>query len=173
MKYTIFNIGKFKVKTGKVRISDPCYNLSDNGIKVNGITVMDVKNGDWNANILYKNNIVTELVVVHSEFLNNSNDWVKCYNNDIGVDSGMVCIVDDAFFGKEELIDESLITKYIFNKNDNKWSAFCFAKTENMGGIIPYGCVSKTGYGDGVYSLYTKKINNEIVAIKVVFDKTI
>jgi hypothetical protein len=36
-------------------------------------------------------------------------------------------------------------------------------------GIVPFGCVSRSGYGDGCYECFVVKKKNKIVAIKVIF----
>lgn len=160
------NIGMFEVESGKIRISDPCYKTS----LVRCTKVINGKNGIWNAFISISDNCVSKLEAIHSDFLNDTvTEWVES-KNDIGVDSGQVCIVDDNFYRKDEIVDKLDIAKYIsLEKDGDKWYARCCAITEQKAGIMPYGCVSQSGYGDGSYTLYTKKYDNEIVAIKVLF----
>jgi hypothetical protein len=54
---------------------------------------------------------------------------------------------------------------------DTIWYSICCDNTlgEEGGGTIPYGCVSRSGYGDGGYSAYIVKDNDEIVGFKIVY----
>ena len=69
-----------------------------------------------------------------------------------------------------KFISKPCIEKWICSDNHEKWYDMCCSKTldrETLGGVIPFGAVSSTGYGDGSYECTYQKINNEIVAIKI------
>lgn len=82
---------------------------------------------------------------------------------------------------------ESFLSKKRMEQDNEKWYSMCCGKTLGVltepgeyekddmmiksyqGGIVPYGCVSRSGYGDGGYPVYVMKVNDEVVGIKVVF----
>ena len=159
------------ILTGTVCVSDPCYDRDTWCMTV----LKNVKRGRWQAyasidtiDSCGERCYVLELFhrnTRHSEDLN----WVK--NTALGVDSGTMSVIDSPFYrqkngsSKEFESDEKAIELFM---------AKCFSLADKKAGIFAYGSqkagvVCSSGFGDGVYPLYTVEKDGEIVAIKINF----
>jgi len=158
------NVGSFKITSGQVMVSDPCYDL---GTWCQGI-IKNVKKGNWKAKILVTNegdwgSRVAAIIAWHesiSEVAYVCSSWNK-QNFEVGVDAGMAGIFDLAEFHSED--DE-------YN-NPNSWYRRCCDLTDNKAGIIDNsGIVSSSGYGDGSYECSTmEEGSGKVIAIMVDF----
>lgn len=174
MLFELINLGNFEAETDEFMVSDPCYDLHTwcQGKLTN------VKNGIWTG---YVNKINDEdfgdrcatLFAIHSsyenEFLDDmlSLDWMECEFL-VGVDSGQAGIFDISHYSDDEVID----VEPQFKCDSSKWYEACCDQTlgETGAGIIPFGVVSSSGYGDGGYSAYVvKNHDKKIVAVKIEF----
>lgn len=82
---------------------------------------------------------------------------------------------------------KSFLSEERMKKDNERWYSMCCGKTLGVltepgeyeeddmmietyqSGVVPFGCVSRSGYGDGGYPVYIMKYNDEIIGIKVVF----
>lgn len=166
---------EFEVVSGKVRITDPCY---DAGTWCS-TEVEKVKNGKWNAFVTKSDEgdwgmRCAVLEVWHSDYKKEVVifDNMKFIDADIGVDSGQCGIFDSKFYKNEEVAKKFYdgVTTNPFDKDDLWYSMSCDQTLgEEQWGAIPYGAVSSSGYGDGSYQAFKTVIGGEIVAIKIVF----
>lgn len=144
-------VGSFQVTSSRILISDPCYeNYSS---RCSGI--IEVPNGKWNAYYVRERNITKELTVVHSDYAYDLFfNWEIC-NFSCCVDSGQLGFYDWLEFNHQ----------YDYDK-------FCDLTSSKIEtGTNEYGVVTSSGYGDGDYKCYTYHEDNNVVAIKVVFDE--
>lgn len=159
----INNIGSFQIKSGKVRISDPCYDDT-----VCAGTLKNVKNGTWNAYIHVFDEgkwgkRVGFLEAFRAHFNETDGDW-NTEKIDVGVDSGQAGIFDEQYFKDDEIVKDC--KRYVPNNSiceDEPWYSICCDRTlrKEMAGVIPFGAVSSSGYGDGVYVCRTMKYDGE------------
>jgi hypothetical protein len=174
--YDVKPLGAFEITCGEARISDPCYEL---GTWCAG-TIMPVKNGVWHS------------YVVRSD----ENDWgIRCamlvaYNTEtgkvhqedhrfekqrfeVGVDSGQAGIFDAKHFKDDESVKgcERTGNEHPICEDEPFYSICCDRTLSDIGaGVIPYGVVSSSGYGDGGYDCYAiRDDDNEIIAICIDF----
>ena len=166
---------QFEIVSGKVRVTDPCYDEKT----WCSAGVDNVKNGVWNAFVVMKNERewgtrCAELQVWHSDYrkddvVTHTMEYIKA---DIGVDSGQAGVFDSKFFkdpksvaGVERTYNGARLCE------DEPWYSMCCDRTlgEKMWGTIPYGAVSRSGFGDGGYNAYLTKKDGKVVAIKIVF----
>lgn len=155
----------FKVASGKIRISDPCYDRDDAGL---GVTIK-AKNGKWNAFANHEDlgswgERISTLTAEHSE----PGKFVGCKVDTICVDSGQAGIFDYNHFKDDSNVKG---VKRIHNKticDDEPWYSICCDRTlsKTQWGVIPNGVVSSSGLGDGCYEV-TSYINEEGVVSKV------
>lgn len=156
-------IGDFQVKSGKLRVTDPCYGR---GTWCAGV-LENVKNGTWRADIY-----VTEhtggwgarnavLRVWHVDFLDRT-PWQRA-TFEVGVDSGQAGFFDDACFPD----DPGDYEPGTFYEKVCKLTL----ETEEQAGIVEdFGVVSSSGYGDGGYTcLYSTAPDGQIVCAEIVF----
>lgn len=148
MTYQVKTIGHFKVKSGKINVTDPCYSLD---VWCRG--EVEVENGDWAAQVEYID----------------CGDWgcrvksLSCWNIDIcsnrlqrevavfevGVDSGQA-----GFFDFDAYPEHGAS----FTDGGDGFYAECCSKTNSneSAGIVrvngePIGVVATSGFGDGGY----------------------
>lgn len=110
------------------------------------------------------------LVVYHEEYVNARKYWY--YAGSIGVDSGQAGIFDYDSFRNDSLVNTETKFKLSDKEEGDLWYELCCDKTlytEEGAGIVPYGAVSRSGIGDGMYDVFTMKENKEIVGIKIEF----
>lgn len=159
-KNSLIYIGEFNIHSGAIKVIDPAYD--DINVWCSA-TIHNAKNGVWKAYI-NKVNIgswgdrIKELIIVHSSESNNSGIRYKWTDNNIGVDSAQC-----GFFDLEEL------TKIKQNEELDKSFYFRISeatKAENID-VLEYGVFSKSGYGDGVYSLHISQKGDWVVAAKL------
>jgi len=165
------NIGTFIIESGVARISDPCYEDD----RCSGV-LKNVKKGTWNASVLYIDSCgkrVSELIVSHNDFIErNKYKYEKFY---VGVDSGQAGVFDNNYYRDDSSVSHMTDKDRMYNEQickDEPWYSWCCDRTcsEFSAGVIPFGAVSSSGYGDGVYSCCThKNDDNEIDSIKIVF----
>lgn len=165
-------IGTFKIESGEVMISDPCYDVDT---WCNG-TIEGVKKGKWNASVEKdkKDGRCMRLIAWHSDITMPDVSSYKWGMEDItvGVDSGQAGIFDIEHFKKDEDVTN---VKRISNQEpiceDEPWYSICCDRTLNEigAGVIPFGCVSSSGYGDGSYDCYAIRQRNTCVAIMIIF----
>lgn len=175
-------VGNISFDDGIVDITDPCYE-SDVWCAVFGkkikageyaayITVVNfphmvqVENAmeasQLKANIGDKVKLsdkrIMSVKIVHKDFVNANKRWQLIAPN-IGVDAGLC-----GFYNHKP--DFSA---------DDLWGRFCdslkrYEDTYCVCDIKPYGITVSSGFGDGVYRLYTQKAKGKIVALKLRFN---
>ena len=170
------DLGEFEVKTGKVIVSDPCYERPEEmGHRLNG-ELRDVKNGSWYAKIVEKDNRVAKLICYYHDnpIFNDSNfrGWTGIMDFEVAVDSGQAGVFDSKYYKDDEVV-KTCKRKYKGDpiNPEDKWYSICCDRTlsKNRADVIPFGAVSSTGYGDGCYIASIKKDKNKIVGIIIDF----
>lgn len=172
---------EFEVKSGKLVITDPCYDL---GIWCNA--TVDAKNGKWVADVEkikegFSRNRCAMLMAYHagtllenpklreelrSRFkLNAPLEFV------FGVDSGQL-----GYFDLEIYKNDGSVTTSLEGWDDpdtEPWYGSCCHQTcdtPERWGVINGGVVSSSGWGDGSYATYGIKDNDGVyVALLTVF----
>ena len=154
-------IGKFDVVSGEVVVSDPCYDLPDKMTCPDLSGVLAVKNGEWRVTTINSDegewgNRVAYLLCRHEDNLfDDPYDFrLQPAEFDVAVDSGQAGVFDKQYFkddsivaGVERLYEGEVICE------DEPWYSICCDRTcsEEGAGVIPYGGLSSSGYGDGCY----------------------
>jgi len=167
----LVKVGEFRILSSTAVISDPCYSI---GMWCQG-SLENVKRGIWSAFVLIGNDdCIAKLQAFHGRKVNayEAAIWGKV-PYEIGVDSGQCGI-----FAANHYRDDASV-KFVARLGtevicaDEPWYSICCDRTLNTdhrAGIIPYGCVSASGYGDGSYRCYIQKNDNsQIVGIKIEF----
>jgi Protein of unknown function (DUF4241) len=161
-------LGSFEVTSGKLRVTDPCY---DKDVSCTG--VLDVPNGTWDAYVTRENqgawgNRVTEIFVSLRDKAP-WNTW-KLTDIDVGVDSGQAGFFDDAQFPDGNTWGDNPVKEAFYDKICNLTCDMARTGADKFGGVVKFGAVSSSGYGDGGYNCYTQTDRDgNIVAAKIVF----
>lgn len=155
-----YPLGLFKIVSGALRISDPCYQKD---VQPGIAGTIKAANGTWLATSYGRDygNPVCELEaslgVTDSGkiFVGGEKLPYKKGRFAVGVDSGQAGIFDLSHFQ-----DENLITPETQRPGS----------THRPGSTVPFGVVSNSGWGDGLYTAYAKRNSKgEAVAVKIVF----
>jgi hypothetical protein len=156
-------IGTFELGGTKMRVSDPCY---DKDVWCAGILENCVP-GFWSAYLVLSDEgawgvRVKELRVSN---LNESHvEPTELVDIDAGVDSGQCGFWDEMLYpeGEREYDDMNGFYRTVCNLTHDE------TDHSVRGGVVPFGAVSSSGYGDGGYSVYVgRNAAGQIVSAKI------
>jgi len=164
-------IGTFLTSSNVLRISDPCY---DKKVWCCGI-VKNCEVGKWSAFLYYSDEgslgkRVSEIFAIFGDVSENqaeqkylTTEW-KDTTIDVGVDSGQCGIFDDSKYPNGEDTGE-------YGDDDSFYGKCCnlTLDSNDSGGVIDFGVVSSSGFGDGSYTCLVPDNENKVSAIRVVF----
>jgi hypothetical protein len=164
----------FNVTSGKMVCSDPCYTLDTWCLGV----IDNVKNGKWEADIANSNQgdwgdrishlwVFNVDAVIDNPKLRRDIETFKGHTLpfSFGVDSGQFGFFDFANYRNDESAKD--LKKYEFGddfdrQEGDEWYRVCADLTlgKDSWGVIPFGAVSSSGFGDGSYEV--KGIKDEL-----------
>jgi len=162
--------------SNRVIVSDPCYDLD---VSCKYITDKMCP-GEYDVSVEYSSDTswgkrVATLTVEHKDYKSSYLPWEET-SNDIGVDSGQCGI-----FNLEEYRNDEKSKEYNLplafgpdwsdNDGDDWYQRMCTLTlsindcgvSNNSWGTVETGVVSSSGYGDGVYKLFSKKTDNDVI----------
>lgn len=151
-------LGTFEVKSGRLIVSDPCY---DRDVKC---IVEGVANGTWDAAITLEYDSVAELSVAKVGSKITRDQVIEPVKFDVGVDSGQVCIVDEEVYPQGDPGEVDDLTTF--------YGRACQSTEIELGDIIENqrGVNVRSGDGDGTYEAFVARDKDDrIVALRVVF----
>ncbi|ARF12676.1 hypothetical protein Klosneuvirus_15_7 [Klosneuvirus KNV1] len=177
-------VGSFQIENGII-ISDPCYDFNVDEYNRSSdqkyFPKKYIMTGEWNGYVKYcDNGRIAELQTCHSSIDDNeltNAKWELCKGS-LGVDTGQMGVFDSKYFKDDNIVGDYPIDKSMFNdfkEKGDRYYAMCCYQTYNkenpkkQAGIIPYGVVSSSGYGDGSYNYSVIKKNGLICGFKIVF----
>ncbi len=163
-KCELHKLGTFELTGPVLCVSDPCY---ERDLWCCG-TVENCEPGTWETAVLTKDegdwgirNAV--LIARHEEsgpgleafrkVLNGKDKtWQEC-PLEVGVDSGQAGIFDGNHYQDDSVFDGMPVAEF---NADNSWYSHCCDITMSPlgAGVLPYGVVSGSGDGDGVYDAF-------------------
>lgn len=174
-------IGPVKFSSGKVIVSDPCYEVDNGG----NHTLQNVKNGIWTTTKINSDEgewgIRTASIEAYIDQTPKEHEYQLEFNADVYVDSGQAGFFDLDGYRNLSLFTAELPPVYPgFEPEENLpaeekdaetfYGICCNITLRNKTGVLPYGIVSDTGYGDGSYDLFLRKDEHGLVtAMKLVF----
>lgn len=181
----IIYLGKFDQCSDNILVSDPGYEFSlenycQDAWELN-ILLTNVLKGEWHCWVKKDSltNRNAELISIHVNQLNGdilktdtTDFWTKIEDKVVCVDYGQAGIYDMTHFKDNNDVGEYEI--FVDENSDQReawYSMNCAVtqKLEHFAGTIPYGVVSSSGYGDGMYDLFVARKNDKVVGIKIVF----
>ncbi len=163
-------LGDFELTQPIMRVSDPCY---DRDVWCCG-TIDKCKIGTWEAGVLYSDEgawgqRVAIIAVRHKDSgpaftsvrnraiysMSNYNGWSN-QSFEVGVDSGQAGFYDEKFYQDDTVFEEFPEAEHQYG--EAWYSHICDITLARMqAGVIPYGAVSSSGYGDGGYDCYAHR----------------
>jgi hypothetical protein len=134
----------------------------------------NVLKGKWVVKANYKSEKrIASFKAINSDFFKTKNANRYCViDKGIAVDSGQAGIFDEKYYKNDEVVKgvERFYDQIICG--DDLWYSICCDRTlsKNSYGVIPYGAVSSSGYGDGFYeAIAGYDIDNNVVSIELIF----
>lgn len=161
---TDWPIGEFTLGSSKLRVTDPCY---DRETWCSGI--LTARPGKWSARIKVSDEKMwglrnAELLVAHENYNPSENAvWVE-QEFSVGVDSGQAGFFDDALYPDGETGE--------FDDKDTFYGKVCDITLDHKNGragVLAFGAVSSSGYGDGRYTCEAVYNGDEVVAARIIF----
>lgn len=174
---------EFQMTFGEMMMSDPCYKV---GTWCQGTA--DVMNGTWVAFPVYFQGRVARLVAYHKDTIaNNPAELQRLLDMDMddelafsfGVDSGQFGFFDKHLYRDDESVKD--LEAFEFGENFDKepgdlWYRVVTNQTikqvdgeyQNFG-VIPSGCVSSSGWGDGSYGVYANILDGIVFGLVAEF----
>ena len=156
--------GYFEIHSGRMIISDPCYNKT--GWCTGELNL--VKMGSWKAiarigEVRGWGKRCWELIAIHCEHAEMSPDKItENAEFDIGVDSGQCGVYDSNHFPEE---------KGEYSDKNSWYRKVCEITHQVQGGVIKGGYVTPSGFGDGGYECFVKREQktNQVIGVRVIF----
>jgi SMI1-KNR4 cell-wall/Protein of unknown function (DUF4241) len=170
-KNETISLGTFKVTSGKLIISDPCYGYDEEDTEDLQVLLKSVKRGDWSATVSYDEEEVVHQLIVFWGNTEPEGEWIPI-DQVIAVDSAQAGIFDFTFFDDDEKIIDEVENVYEMDDDVSKYYIACCdaVASEQQGGIVPGGAVAMSGYGDGLYQVYIKQdASGEVVSVMIDF----
>lgn len=158
-------LGTFQVKSSKLMVTDPCY---DKGTWCQGV-LENVKNGEWVGIVDYHNDDDWGRRISAVYAFYNGDDrtigdlpWQKQSKIDVGVDSGQAGLFDERLYPQDPRDSD--------NEEDFYTNVCDLTLSPVKAGVIPFGVVASSGFGDGSYTCFTQHNKaGAIVGAKIVF----
>ncbi len=159
-------VGTFSLTEGSMRVSDPCYTVD-----TWCAGVVPAKPGTWTATLLYSDQDtwgtrVSAILVEHETHLGPKPMYHSSI--DVGVDSGQC-----GLFAAQEYPSGKSTGEYGDTSSFYGRACRITLDSEEKGGILDnMGVVSRSGFGDGSYTLLTSHLDHsgeENTALMVVF----
>lgn len=159
-------VGIFNINSPNILVTDPCY---EKGTWCQG-NINNAKTGKWYAQASFSNEKVWDTRVSSLQIFHEGlsfrqlpdMDWKK-QKATIGVDSGQA-----GFFQSERYHENG---RGDFDDHDSFYGQICeMTLSSKQAGVIDYGCVSSSGFGDGEYTLETiEDKDKKTVAARIIF----
>jgi len=162
------HIGEFEITSEGAVISDPCYEPGTWCAAV----LNKVMIGTWTAYVISLENGRVDKLLAFFGQSERASSW-QVIPETIGVDSGQCGIFDSRHYQDDSVVMtvERMGPEII--REEEPWYSICCDRTintEHSAGVIPFGCVSSSGYGDGSYRCEIQKdIEGYVVGIQVTF----
>jgi len=161
----------FQVTSGALRVTDPCYEMDVWCAE----TIENVCNGTWFANVGYdQRGNVAYLAIRHESAAvidnTSASGWQSADQEDvsIGVDSGQAGFFDLAPYKaqadtKGDASQDAAHTAF--------YNRVCeITNAKKPFGVIEFGAVSRSGYGDGDYRLFMRRdAEGSLIVAMIVF----
>lgn len=178
-------LGTFIMTSPIMRATDPCY---DNSVWCYG-TISNCLTGCWEAAVTYRDEAEfgSRVMLLAARHISSGRTFAKCnqvwmdeesiyYKGnwepcsfELGVDSGQAGLFDDAHYQEDTVFNGAPEPNHNFG---SVWYNHCCDLTlgDRQAGVIPYGTVASSGYGDGCYAaLQHKNRKGQVDCIVILF----
>ena len=169
---TIIDLGTFEMASDRMAVSDPCY---DTDVWCRG-ELQDVQPGIWEASVIKRDEgewgiRVAKLVAVHKDYVDSDMEPMTLAPFEVGVDSGQAGLFDAQHYRDDAVVVDP-DTAVNGNESGALWYMHCchLTLTKLAAGVMPYGVVASSGYGDGSYDCFVgRNSDGKIVRVEIEF----
>ena len=165
-------LGSFEMVSDRMAVSDPCY---DTDVWCRG-ELEGVLPGIWEASVVKRDEgdwgmRTAKLIAVHEDYADSDVELMALAPFEVGVDSGQAGLFDAHHYRDDAVVAEP---DTAVNGNDPGalWYMRCchLTLTKLAAGVLPYGVVSSSGFGDGSYDcFYGTNSDGKIVRVEIEF----
>lgn len=169
---TIIDLGTFEMVSGRMAVSDPCY---DADVWCRG-ELEDVLPGVWEASVIKRDEgdwgmRTAKLIAAHKDYVGSDVGPMMLAPFEVGVDSGQAGLFDAHHYRDDAVVVDP---GTVINGDDPGalWYMRCchLTLTKLAAGVMPYGVVSSSGFGDGSYDcFYGRNEVGKIVRVEIEF----
>ena len=159
------DIGRVDFTDGDVVVCDPCYE-GEAGVR------LKIKPSEYDVSILKDDNMNGAILATAVGTYISESDWEEYEKDTISVDSGQAGIFDWDTFNTDKVVDNFDNLPFEEKNSISKFYPFVSNLTLNTdegAGCYSKGCISSSGYGDGLYNLYLAKKDGIIIGLMIVF----
>jgi hypothetical protein len=165
------DLGTFEMVSSRMAVSDPCY---DADVWCRG-ELENVLPGTWQAYAIKRDKgewgpRVVRLVAVHREYADTCEFAAELAPFEVGVDSGQAGLFDCLHYRDDTVAVEH---PNVSRKDAGMlWYMQCCCRTltREAAGVMPYGVVASSGYGDGSYDCFvSRNSDGKIVCVEIEF----
>lgn len=170
-------LGTFEVDSGLLTVGDPGYTKACLRFHV---PLVGTKTGTWCGTVLRahvpgRGERCAALVAHHESYLPSVDQPVWVPLGSLDVEYAVAGIFDSAHYYEgvldADVIDEARVA-------EDPWYAACARRAHGRGayddrgaGVVPFGCVASSGFGDGVYTCYVvRAADRAVVGVCIDFD---
>ena len=169
------DLGQFEISSGSLLVSDPTY--PDQPTYRGSLTAFlpHCLNGKWDAISIDKEfddgvGYISELIATHESVGPIKPDHWKLHRTIIGVDSGTAGFFDPKSYQHPSSNPPDIKWNKDAPSPKDLWRIACWERTRTGAGCLPAGAVSRSGRGDGGYSLFFyKDPQGQVTAVRLVF----
>ena len=172
---TIIDLGTIEMVSDRMAVSDPCY---DTDVWCRG-ELKDVLPGTWGASVIKRDEgewgmrvaKLVAVVAVHKEYVDSDMEPMTLAPFEVGVDSGQAGLFDAQHYRDDAVVVDP-DTAVNGNESGALWYMHCchLTLTKLAAGVMPYGVVVSSGYGDGSYDcFYGRNSDGKIVRVEIEF----
>lgn len=156
----IIDLGTFEMVSERMAVSDPCY---DTDVWCRG-ELSNVLPGIWKASVVKRDEgdwgmRAAKLIAVHEDYADSVVELMELAPFEVGVDSGQAGLFD-AQHSRDDAVVADPGTAVNGNDPGALWYMRCchLTLTKLAAGVLPYGVVSSSGFGDGSYDCFYGRI---------------
>jgi len=171
-------LGTFEVESGKLFVVDPGYPPEKPGVSELAEVIPHARKGTWSFAVVYVNAgqagvRCAELRARHASLPSTQGLKWRRQQGLVGVDSGQAGVFDAGYYHEKQIVPKNKVWKEKPLDPDDLWYSLCCEVTlgNAQAGVIPFGGVSSSGFGDGAYEWDSVEAGGEVVAVRVIFLK--
>ena len=162
-------IGAFKIHSGELVIGDPFFALNTGCLQ----ETKQAEGGNWNFYVSYKGRLAAKILVIHETWEARNAEFRIADTGIFKVESGLMGVFDKEMYRNDNQFPSAYHPAGGRAKGTEaeKFYGACLENSvsEEVAGVLPFGCDSVAGHGIGEYTAETYHADGMVVAVSIVF----